>query len=57
MRDVAHYQAQKDVARVRGTILMVLWIGFALSLMLAGLIFFGAGFSRRASSACLPWRP
>jgi len=44
VRQVAHYQAQKDVARVRGSILMVLWIGFALSLMLAGLIFFGAGF-------------
>jgi O-antigen/teichoic acid export membrane protein len=44
VRYVAHYRAQKDVARVRGTILMVLWIGFALSLMLAGLIFFCAGF-------------
>lgn len=44
VRYVAHYQAQRDVARVRGTILMALWITFALSLALAALIFFGADF-------------
>ncbi len=44
VRYVAQYQAQGDIARVRGTILMVLWVSFALSLALAALIFFGAGF-------------
>lgn len=44
VRYVAHYRAQEDVARVRGTILLVLWTAFALSTLLAVLVFFGADF-------------
>lgn len=44
VRYVAHYQAEKDVPRLRGTILLALWAVFALGLVLAGLVFFGAGF-------------
>lgn len=44
VRYVAQYQAQGDAARVRGTILLALQTAFALSLGLAALMFFSAGF-------------
>lgn len=44
LRYVARYQAQGDTARVRGTILMAIWVAFALSLVFAGGMFFGASF-------------
>lgn len=44
VRYVARYQAEGDVPRLRGTILLALWTTFALSLVLAGLMFIGAGF-------------
>lgn len=44
VRYVSLYRAEGDVPRMRGTILTVLWVPFALSLVLAGLLFFGAGF-------------
>lgn len=44
VRYVAQYRSQRDPARVRGTILLALWIAFALSLVLAALVFAGAGF-------------
>ncbi len=44
VRYVARYRAENDTARVRGTILLALWIPFTLSLVLASLIFFAAGF-------------
>jgi O-antigen/teichoic acid export membrane protein len=44
VRYVAHYRVEKDVARMRGIILLALWISFGLSLVLAGLMFFSAGF-------------
>lgn len=43
VRFVAHHRAQGDASRVRGTILLALWTTFALSMVLAGLVFFGAG--------------
>lgn len=43
VRFVAHHRAQGDASRVRGTILLALWATFALSMVLASLIFFGAG--------------
>lgn len=67
VRYVAAYRADGDVSRVRGTILLALWTSFALSLGLAGAMFFGAGFVAndvfgepfleaviRAFSVCLP---
>ncbi|HET7480027.1 MAG TPA: flippase [Rubrobacteraceae bacterium] len=44
VRYVAHYGAGGDTARVRGTILQALGVTFALSIMLSGGVFFGAGF-------------
>ena len=44
VRYVARFRAEGDIARVRGTILLVLWTTFALSLVFAVLMFFGAGF-------------
>lgn len=44
VRYVAQYRTENDSARMRGTILLALWIAFALSLALATLLFFGAGF-------------
>ncbi|MGI8860436.1 MAG: oligosaccharide flippase family protein, partial [Rubrobacteraceae bacterium] len=68
VRYVAHYRAQGDAARVRGTILIVLWTAFALSTFFAILLFFGADFLAdtvfnkpasdsvfRAFSICLPF--
>jgi O-antigen/teichoic acid export membrane protein len=44
VRYVAHYQAERDISRVRGTILLALWTVFALGLVLAVLMFFGSAF-------------
>ncbi|HZF57502.1 MAG TPA: oligosaccharide flippase family protein [Rubrobacter sp.] len=44
VRYVAHYRAQGDTARVKGTIIQAIAITFALSLVLATIMFFGAGF-------------
>ncbi len=44
VRYVAHYQAQGDISRVRGTILLALWGTLALSVVLMCLLFFSAGF-------------
>jgi len=44
VRYVARYQAERDISRVRGTILLALGVGLGLSLILSGLMFFGAGF-------------
>ena len=43
VRYVAHHAAEGDARRVRGTIIQALVMTFALSLVLSGLIFFGAG--------------
>jgi O-antigen/teichoic acid export membrane protein len=43
VRYVAHYRTQRDAARVRGTVLVALGVPLALSVVLACLIFFGAG--------------
>jgi O-antigen/teichoic acid export membrane protein len=43
IRYTAEYRARRDVSRMRGTILLGLWVTFALSLVLACLIFFSAG--------------
>ncbi|MEJ7814919.1 MAG: oligosaccharide flippase family protein [Rubrobacter sp.] len=43
VRYVAHYRAQEDSARVKGTIIQAIAITFALSLVLAAVMFFGAG--------------
>jgi O-antigen/teichoic acid export membrane protein len=44
VRYVAHYQAEGDLRRVRGTIIQTLLVTFALSVGLSVLLFFGAGF-------------
>jgi O-antigen/teichoic acid export membrane protein len=44
VRYVAHYRAQKDVSRIRGTILLALCIPLTVSLVLTCLIFLGAAF-------------
>ena len=44
VRYVAHYRAEEDVSRIRGTIILSIWVTFATSLGVAVLIFFGAGF-------------
>jgi O-antigen/teichoic acid export membrane protein len=44
VRFVAEYQAEGDSSRVRGAILLSLWVSFALSLALSILVFLGAGF-------------
>src|SRR5215207_1678219 len=44
VRYVAHYQAEGDVRRVRGTINQALLVTFALSVGLSVLLFLGAGF-------------
>ena len=43
VRYVAHYRAEGDQARVRGTVLLVLGVTFGLSVALSGLLFAGAG--------------
>jgi O-antigen/teichoic acid export membrane protein len=43
VRYVAHYRGQDDTARVRGTILQSVGITFAISLVVAAAMFFGAG--------------
>ncbi len=43
VRYVAHYRAVGDHARVRGTVLLVLGVAFALSVALSVLLFAGAG--------------
>lgn len=43
VRYVAHYRAEGDHARVRGTVLLVLGVAFALSVALSVLLFAGAG--------------
>ena len=43
VRYVAHYRAEGDAARVRGTILQAIGVTFGLSVVLSGAIFFGAG--------------
>ena len=44
VRYVAHYDAEGDARRVRGTILQALLVTFALSVALSVLMFLGAGF-------------
>ena len=44
VRYVAHYRADKDIAKTRGVILLALGATFALSLVIAGVLFFGVGF-------------
>lgn len=44
VRWVAHYRARGDVARMRGTIIQAVWFTVAISLLVAGGMFFGAGF-------------
>lgn len=44
VRYVAHYRAEKDDARVRGTIIFAIGVACAMSLILSTLLFFGAGF-------------
>ena len=43
VRYVAHYRAQGDTARVKGTIVQAVSITLALSLLIAAVMFFGAG--------------
>jgi O-antigen/teichoic acid export membrane protein len=44
VRYVPRYQSQGDTARVRGTILLALWVAFVMSLGIAVLLFFTAGY-------------
>ena len=44
VRYVAHYQAEGDARRVRGTVLQALTVTFGLSVALSILLFLGAGF-------------
>ena len=44
VRFVAEYRTEGDLSKVRGTILLSLWVSFALSLALSALTFVGAGF-------------
>jgi O-antigen/teichoic acid export membrane protein len=44
VRFVAEYRAEGNPSKVRGTILLSLWVSFALSLALSALAFLGAGF-------------
>src|SRR5215217_4082803 len=44
VRYVAHYQAERDISRVRGTILLALWTVSALGVVLTGLMVLGSGF-------------
>lgn len=48
VRYVAHYRAQEDTARVRGTIIQAIAITFAVSIVLSVVMFFGAGFAAEA---------
>lgn len=43
VRYVAHYRARADLARTRGTIIQATGITFAISLVVAAAMFFGAG--------------
>ena len=45
VRYVAHYRAQDDTARVRGTIIQAICVSLALSLVLATVMFFGAEYA------------
>ena len=42
VRYIAHYQTERDYARVKGTILLAFSVTLLVSLMLSGVIFFGA---------------
>jgi O-antigen/teichoic acid export membrane protein len=44
IRYVAHYRAERDTSRVRGTILLALWTTFGVSLLLSVGIYLSAGF-------------
>src|SRR5829696_5835866 len=44
VRYVAHYRAEGDARRVRGTVLQALTVTFGLSVALSILLFLGAGF-------------
>jgi O-antigen/teichoic acid export membrane protein len=44
IRYVAHYRAERDASRVRGTIQLALWTTFAVSLLLSVGIYLSAGF-------------
>ena len=44
VRYVAQYRAERDGARIRGTILLALLVSFVLSMVIAGLIFAASGF-------------
>jgi O-antigen/teichoic acid export membrane protein len=44
VRYVAHYDAEGDVRRVKGTIIQALLVSFTLSVLFSGLLFFGAEF-------------
>lgn len=44
VRYVAHYRAEGDVSRVRGTIIQTIFLSLAVSLVLAVVMFLGAGF-------------
>ncbi len=44
VRYVAHYRAEGDGARIRGTILLALWVSFGFSVALAVLVFAASGF-------------
>lgn len=47
VRYVAHYRAQEDVRRVRGTIIQAIAVSFVMSLLLSAVMFVGAGFMAR----------
>ena len=47
VRYVAHYDAEGDVRRLRGTIIQALWVPFALGVAFSVLMFVGAGFLAR----------
>lgn len=44
VRYVAHYRAQDDTSRMKGTIMLAIGITFAVSLVVSGVMFFGADF-------------
>ena len=44
VRYVAHYKAEGDTRRVRGTVIQALLVTFALSVVLSVILFLGAGF-------------
>ena len=44
VRYVAHYRAQDDTSRMKGTIILAIGITFAVSLVISSVMFFGADF-------------